>query len=282
MTDINLIIDEITELPTLPDVVVEVNRMIADPKTSAADINAVISRDMSLSAKILKLVNSPYYGFPRRITTITYAVIILGYNTVRNLALSAFIFDSFKGKGARQFQLKPFWQHSACTAFTASALAKQKKNKMEEDAFMCGLLHDIGKAVLNQFFVEEMEQVTEKIKADDCLFKEAEQATLSFNHSQLGARLLERWNLPENIVAAVEFHHTPSEADQTHLELTSIIHVADIITRSLLLGSGGDLRIPCLDPLAWQRLDLSWDDIDAVMAEVSAKTSGAADFLEIG
>lgn len=281
MAEIKKIIDGITDLPTLPDVVAKLNRLIGDPSTSAGDINEVISKDVSLSAKILKLVNSPYYGFPRRITTITYAVVILGFNTVRNLALSAFIFDAFKKGKAKEFDLEGFWQYSIGTAISASAVAKKTGLWQDEEAFMAGLLHGVGKIIMNQFMPDDLSRVVQQVKAKDCLFSEAERDLLGYNHTEVGGALLEKWNLPEAIVDAVGHAETPLAATKAQ-DLAIVLHVADILTRSLLIGFPGDRKIPQADPAAWAKLNLDWPEIDALLDKIRGEFSRAGAFFELG
>ncbi|MBN2711752.1 MAG: HDOD domain-containing protein [Planctomycetes bacterium] len=278
MSDVKALVNDISDLPTLPDVVAKLNRMITDPSTSAGDINDVISRDVSLSAKILKLVNSPYYGFARRITTITYAVVILGFNTVRNLALSAFIFDAFKNRSKSGFNLKDFWRHSIGTAIASSAVAKNVEGVSDEDAFMAGLLHGVGLVVMNQHLNEDLEKVISVVKQKDCLFLEAEHEVLGYDHCEVGGLLLEKWNLPEFIVDSVRFYSDPSKAVVAP-KLAAAVHVGNLLVRSLSIGSAGDKKVPCLDEQAWQALGLDWDAADRLMMQIVGEIKNADEFF---
>lgn len=280
MTDVQKLVEEISDLPTLPDVVARLNHMIADPNTSASDINDVISRDVSLSAKILKLVNSPYYGFSRRITTITYAVVILGFNTVRNLALSAFIFDAFKKQKNGHFDLNGFWRHSICTAIASASIAKVSKKTSPEDAFMAGILHGVGKVVMGQFIAEDLERVMSCVVEEDCRFLEAERRLLEYDHCALGGLLLERWNLPDSIVDAVS-HHLDFAGAESCQPLTATVHVGNIFSRALCVGFAGDHRIPELDRAAWDSLELSLEDADHLMGAIRHEALNADDFLAL-
>jgi putative nucleotidyltransferase with HDIG domain len=278
MADIQRIIADITDLPTLPDVVTKVNQLISDSNTSAADINKVISRDLALSAKILKLVNSPFYGFPRRITTITYAVVILGFNTVRNLALSAFVFDAFK-KGSRHFDAAAFWKHSICTAFLSQDLAKKIIPGKEEDAFIAGLLHGVGKVVMSQYLLEDMKKVAQRVEETGCQFTQAESELLDYNHAELGAALLEKWNLPEPVVGVVRNHLNPQPGEKpTNVE---VVHLSNILTRALNFGSSGDSRIPQISPAVWSSLGLTWADVDALLGQVVDEIRKGNEFLSM-
>lgn len=277
------VIESISELPTLPTVVARVNALVNSASASAGDINDVISRDLALSSKVLKLVNSSFYGFPRRITSITHAVVILGFNTVRNLALSAFVFNTFK-KGARHFDNRAFWAHSIGTAIAAQNLAQalNLSQGQKEDAFMAGLLHDIGKVVMCEYLEEDFARVIETVTQEDCLFLAAEARHLEYAHQGLGGSLLEHWNLPVAIVATVRHHHDPAAAEGEELQRSAaIVHVGDILARSLCLGSGGDRKIPRLEPAAGEALGLEWDRIGEVMDATLAEMDRTGAFFEL-
>lgn len=260
------IISNITELPTLPDVVAKVNELVNSSNASAGDINDVISRDIALSSKILKMVNSSFYGFPRRITSITHAVVILGFNTVRNLALSAFVFGTFKENKKIDFDYKKFWVHSISTGIVANNIAQMTglSQSEKEDAFMAGLLHDVGKIVMCEFVSDKASKIVDIVKEKDCLFCEAEKEVVDFDHANLGGALLESWNLPISIVSFVNNHHSPAEVEENS-KMCSIIHLADIITRSLCLGNGGDEKIPVISDGVIDELALGWNDISKIM-----------------
>ncbi len=275
MADIEKLVANISDLPTLPDVVSKINRLVTDKNTSAGDISKVIESDVALSAKILKLVNSPFYGFPKRITTITYAVVILGFRAVRNLALSAFVFDAFKGKAIASFDIKDFWRHSICTAMLAGNLAKKFKPELAEDAFMAGLLHDLGKAIMCQYLPEDVEAAARLAREKGCLFIEAEKELHAYDHTQLGGLLLEKWNVPDALITASRHHHRPSLASTPRL-VCSLVHLSDILARTLNLGSGGDDLVPALEPEAWEELGLTWDAIGEEMDQM-LQQSGKAD-----
>jgi len=280
VSDVRKVIDQISDLPTLPDVVARLNQIVTDPNASAGDINDIISRDIALSAKILKLVNSPFYGFPRRITTITYAVVILGFNTVRNLALSAFVFDSFKRKGSKDFDLHGFWRHSICSAIGSQAIARRTRLWQEEEAFMAGLLHGVGKVVMNQHLPKDLSAVMQEVRAKEGRFTEAERAVLDYTQAELGGLLLERWNLPKPIVAATRFCESPDRS-QEEAALCAIVHLAVLLSSSLCAGFSGDQRIMRLHPAAWDLLQLSWGDVDQLLTQITDEYNRADAFFEM-
>jgi putative nucleotidyltransferase with HDIG domain len=276
------VVSDLTDMPALPTVVARLTRLIADPKTTASDINHALLADPGLVTKILKLVNSPYYGFSRRITTITNAVVILGFNQVRNLAMSAYIFDAFARRGSPLLDVDGLWRHSIGVAFMAAKIAKSigsKGSKMEEDAFICGLLHDLGKFIMNQKAPEHLGMVMETVGRDGVLFFEAEKLRLGYDHAELGALILEKWNLPRAIVDVVRCHHNPMSAPRESLAQCCAVWTADVVSRALLMGNGGDGGIPRLTPDVWRQTGLDWKRLEDIIRKVAAEYSKSDAFF---
>ncbi len=273
------VVKNLHDMPALPTVVARLTRLIADPRTTASDINTALSSDPGLVTKILKQVNSAFYGFSRRITTITNAVVILGFNQVRNLALSAFVFDAFGRDRGSPFDVNGFWRHSIGTAFFASHLAKELDARLEEDAFICGLLHDLGKFIMAQSAPAHAAAVIEKVKERDILFQQAERLTLGYNHATLGAYAMERWNLPESLCQVVLWHHNPLKAPESVQTLACIANAADIVARAMLFGNGGDERIPPLADGVWARLGTDMTRLEGIMRKVAGEYSKSDAFF---
>ncbi|MBN1257019.1 MAG: HDOD domain-containing protein [Planctomycetes bacterium] len=280
MADIQQMVSAIEELPTLPVVVAKITELVNSETTSAADINYTLSKDLSLSSRILKIVNSSFYGFPRRINSITQAVVILGFHSIRNLALSSFVFSAF-AKGWQSFDNQGFWVHSLGTAVAANHVAGLLRvpQRTRDDMFMAGLLHDIGKVVMCEYLQEDMERVMQQVAAEDCLFLEAEAGCLAYNHAELGAGLLDYWRLPNTIVELVKYHHQPQSPEADN-KLSAAIHLADILARSVCCGNGGDHKIPKINPDAWRKLALTWDEVGLVMDHTLAEMKNASAFFE--
>ncbi len=262
-------VGNLSDMPALPAVVARLTRLIGDPRTTASDINDTLSSDPGLVTRILKQVNSPFYGFSRRITTITNAVVILGFTHVRNLALSAFVFDAFGSWRGSPFDIGSLWRHSIGSAFLAAKLAKTQDPKLEEDAFICGLLHDLGKFIMARNAPAHMESVLRTAEAEDILFLEAERLRLGYDHTELGAYAMERWNLPESLCRVVRFHHRPLDAPESARTLACVTNAADIVARSMLLGSGGDAGVPLLSEEVWERTGLDMARLEGIMRKVA-------------
>ncbi len=280
LTKLEKLIGSIEGLPTLPSVVARVNDLVDDPTASAGDINDILSRDMALGSKILKLVNSAYYGFPRRISSITHAVVILGFQTVRSIALSAFVFDAF-GASDLPFGYRNFWVHSVGVGVAAQVVGSRQGLPLSEDAFMCGLLHDVGKLVLHQHMGEQYAKALAKVETDDLTLFEAEKATLETNHAEVGGLLTEHWKLPEKMVAALRSHHEPESASEEAGKLVAAVHLADVLVRAMLIGSGGGRKLSTASETAWDLLGLSADDLPEIMREITTEMAKAGAFIEL-
>ena len=281
MRDIRTMLNAVEDLPTVPEVVTVLNRQISDPSSSASDINTTLSRDAALSATILRLVNSPFYGFARRITSVTHAVVILGYSAVRSLALSAFVFESVGRNGASALDVKELWRHALGAAVAGRTAARHLRIRQDEDAFVGGLLHDLGKVVMNQYFTTAAKAVAAEVKASDCLFREAEAKVIDYDHASLGGGLAERWNLPGILVGAIACHHAPASAPEACRTLAGLVHVADILARTLLVGSGGDRQIPELSPEVCEALGLKPESMEPLLRETAVEIEKAADFFTL-
>ena len=278
-TDPKNIINKVGDLPTLPSVVARVNEMVGDPAVSAGEINDVISKDMALSARILKLVNSAFYGFERKIASVTHAIVILGFNSVRNVSLSASVFEAFDARDL-PFGYRDFWIHSIGVAVASNVIARRKRLADLEDAFMCGLLHDIGKIVLHQFAREDFARVLDEVKQRDCLIYDAELDILETSHAQVGGLLTDRWHLPKKMVDVIRWHHSPRGAAEA-AELTAAVHIADVFARALMIGSGGDRKVHRVDPAAWALVGMEEEGPGTLLRQVAAEMHVADAFVDM-
>jgi HD-like signal output (HDOD) protein len=271
------IVDGIVTLPTIPAVLADLNAIISNPDSSAADVGKIISRDPPTASKVLRLANSAYYGLRNKVTTINHAVTMLGFNIIRNLVLTATVFDfSEKDSVAGLFEVERFWRHSAGTGVAARIVARETFARSErpgEEFFICGLLHDLGKIVFVHNLREKFEAALRLCQEKGVPLYEAEKATIGCTHAEVGALLAKRWSLSPMIVSSVAYHHAPLEASADDARRAAVIHVADILARAKKIGSGGGPD-PALDRAAWDVLELSnrkipeiLDDIDKTLME---------------
>ncbi len=221
-------LSSIRELPTFPTTALEVMRLASDSETSAAELSRIVSKDPSLASRILRVANSPYYGFAKRISTIEWAIVALGFETLRETVLSLTLIDLFRGTASNHFDPRKFWKHSIDTASAARSLAKEMKNRVPGEAYAAGLLHDIGTLVLYRFFQDDFAEIERLVEEDGLLLSQAEAVVVGTSHADIGAWLAEKWSFPLHFVEAIRYHHNPAYA-QINPELTAIVHVANQI-----------------------------------------------------
>lgn len=277
MVDLQREINSISDIMTLPDVVARINTMVRDPHVSAADITMVISNDIALSAKVLRLVNSPFYGFNRRITSINYAIVILGFNAIRNLALSAFMYDMYRSR-VDGFNTRDFWRFSISCAAGAQAISAKLGFSRTDDAFMGGLLHDIGVVIMTQHFQADFNKVLEYNAKADLTLLEAERKVLEYDHREVGGLLLDRWNLPSEIAEVCRgYVDLPDGSDK----ITALVHLSHVLCCALCLGNPGHRRVPALSPLALPLLGIDPEQLPE-LADVVLKAGQATEaFLDM-
>jgi putative nucleotidyltransferase with HDIG domain len=273
------LIGNIDNIPTLPTVIAEVTEAIRDPRVDASHVGQIISRDQALSAKTLRLVNSAFYGFPRKITNITRAIIVMGFNKVQNLALTASVLDTFKSRD-KDFDYAGLWKHSLGTAIAAEVLAKMVKAGDTEDAFVSGLLHDIGKLVMALYAKEAFARIRDHVERNDVLMLSAEMELYEIDHGLVGAWLADEWKFPPKLTRAIRLHHNPDAAREFQ-EIIYITHASDILCRALEIGNGGDKRIPLMSKTVWTALRLNESVLDKCMTEIFEGLDKAKDFLEL-
>jgi len=223
--NIEQVVAKVKDLPTLPDVVFKVNEVVNDPCTSATDLENVISRDQAIAAKVLKLVNSAFYGLPGRVDTLSRAIPLLGFSTVRNLVMSVTIFDI---SSVGEFDMKNFWRHAFATSTAARAIGLADSLPDAETLSLAGLLHDIGKTVLLQHFAKQYHPVIELIEKKGLSFLQAEKKLYSIDHTLVGGILAEKWSFPPNLCAAIEHHHYPENAGNL-VDFVSVVSSANVI-----------------------------------------------------
>lgn len=245
---IKKITESIIGLPTLPTVVSKMIDQVDSPRTSTAALARLISSDQALTAKVLKFANSAYYGFPREISTVNMAIVVLGFNAVKEMGLSLSVFDVFKKTPSNEyFDVTLFWEHSVGTGVAARMLARTYKPTLAGEAFVAGLLHDVGKVILKQYFDPEFAAIIKAQNEKGITLEEAELATIETTHSQIGNWLAEKWNLPELICETIRCHHVPWEANNEPLFL-ACISIADYLCHISKVGQSGRVQPPVLDP----------------------------------
>jgi HD-like signal output (HDOD) protein len=258
-------IQHVANLPTLPQIASRLLRIINDPLTSSNDVAFVIGQDLSLSAKVLRLANSAFYGVPKSITNINSAVVILGLKVLHTIVLGLTVFDMFpeNKRTADLFNRKAFWLHSLSCGLIAKFLASRIRKFIlfdPEEAFCAGLLHDIGKVVMEQYLHEDFHQALLTAQKKNISMFEAENETLGYNHTQVAEWLTASWGLPAELQLPLIYHHSPSDAGQFQ-DIIALCHLSDNLCYEL--GMNNEKYIaPKFDIEATQILKLDEKDID--------------------
>jgi putative nucleotidyltransferase with HDIG domain len=242
-------------LPTLPDIFIKINETIMNPRSSACEIAGVISKDASLTARLLKVANSAFYGFPAPIDSIQRAVTVVGAKQLTTLSYAINIIDAFKNIPTDIVDMASFWRHSIACGICARILAGYKNIQNTERLFVAGLLHDIGRLLLYQYAPADMGRLLVRARSNGSLLYKLEFETMNCDHTTVGAHLVKKWKLPAMLEDTVNFHHTPQKS-RNGIEAT-IVHIADIMTNAMGVGSSGESLVPPLDLQAWEKLDLS-------------------------
>ncbi len=261
----------VKDLPTLPHVLDEVTTLIENPETSSEAIAKVISTDQVLSAKVLKMVNSPIYGFPGRISSIQHALVLLGFNVIRGIIISTSVFDMMVQA------MKGLWEHSLGCATACNIIARRAGFKDPEEYAVAGLLHDLGKVVTAVQLPDVHKQILDTVETRQLSYLQAEKALLGFGHDRINAWLARHWGLPPNIREAMARHHAPQLAE-FYKPMSCVVHLADFLVRLFEFGNPGDDQTAYLRPEALMELHLKMSDLDKVMDEMAEQFLEVSDF----
>lgn len=263
-------IKEISHIATLPEVTMKIIQLVEDPDSTAQDLNKVISNDPALGARILKVVNSAFYGLPGQIGSINRAIVLLGLNAVKNIAIAASLAKLFRGgKICPNFDARDLWTQAIANATATRLLAEKVGLGLPDEAFLAGLIHDLGIMVEIQArrpkFVEIMTLLADQ---PEKTLRQAELEILGATHEQFGAELCKLWKFPISFAYVTGFHHRPTELPEAHRTLTSLVHLADVITAKLDIGFTRGVEAQDFDPGLLQQLNLSPAQIDDVIKNV--------------
>ena len=253
-------VERINTLPTIPSVLKKLLGVIENPRISLSEISNFISNDPALATKVLKMVNSPVYGFPGRISSVSQAVILLGLNVVKGLLLGVSVFDLM------QKSMIGLWEHSIGCAVMARIIAKKKQFKEPEEVSVGGLLHDIGKVILILQFPDDYQKAMSEAEKTNITIAEAERNFFAANHASAGAWVARKWSFPRNLTEMIECHHRPHLAKNAPFQ-TAVVHLSDVLLRGRGFGFAGDNKVPAVNPATWEKLQLSKEDILDVLSE---------------
>lgn len=266
------LIERMEGLPTLPASVAHVLSILDNSQSSAKELTEALSVDQSLASRLLKMVNSVYFGFPRRIDTLQQAVAILGFRAIRDIVTVTSLFHELH-RTDRKLHLnrRLFWRHAVGCGVAARVIGLKTGTARGEGVFLAGLLHDIGKVFFDAYLHEEYAQVIRTATEHSLPLYQAEERVLGANHTDFGHWLADAWNLPFNLTAAAAYHHRPSEC-RDHFILACLVHTSNTVVQALELGDGGEVVLSAIEPMAWTSLHLTHrlleDTIPTIVAEV--------------
>jgi HD-like signal output (HDOD) protein len=261
-------IREISHIATLPEITLRIIQLVEDPKSTAQDLHNVISKDPALCTRILKVVNSAFYGLPGQIGSINRAIVLLGLNAVKNIAIAASLTKLFKGNQlSAGFSPKELWTHCVAVGTATRMIATTMKLGLIDEAFLAGLIHDIGIMVELQYDRNKLAEVLTKFEAGNPAdFMAAEEAVFHANHQDFGAALADKWKFPRSFGLVTGWHHRPLDLPQDQRMLVCMVHTADRL--AVLCNAGFKLDVPNTDISKdiLDELKLTREEVNAIQA----------------
>lgn len=261
------LVNKSLDLVSPPDTYLKLTQLVQDPNSSIDDISAVINTDPAVATRLLKIVNSPFYGFPSQINTLSRAITLIGTRELTHLVLATSVINAFKGIPDSLIDINAFWQHSFATAIAAKLIAVESGLRSTERFFIAGLLHNIGSLVTYLAVPEMAAEAIRMAEFGEMPMCEAETRVMSFDHTEVGYELAKSWHLPVSLQEVTRFHHSPSEAEHFAIDV-AIVHIADILVSSVPFGTAGDSHVPPLDEAAWELLGLNELNMPGLLEQV--------------
>jgi HD-like signal output (HDOD) protein len=256
-------INSISHIATLPEITLKIIELVENPRSTAQDLNKLISNDPALVARILKVVNSAFYGLPGQIGSINRAIVLLGLNAVKNIVIAASLTKLFRGgRVSPHFSAKDLWTHSIGVGVMSKMIVTKLQNALPDEAFLAGLIHDIGILVELQAFREPLVEVAERAAKEETKYIDLETQIIGVDHQALGAALTTKWKFPRSFQYVTAQHHHPLSLAPECRWLTSIIYVADHICAREGIGYTLTCKNDALDPAVLTELNLTIESIN--------------------
>ncbi len=270
----------IKDIPTLPVIYQELFRMMQDPNVSVPELAETIARDQSLSTKILHLVNSAFYGYNKQVKTISRAVVILGFQAVRSAALATSVFDYFGDEESGGIDMTKFWQHSIASASICKELAAKTAVNQQEEAFLVGLLHDVGKLIIKRYFAADFDSVVKVAREQQLSWYDTEKALFQINHTTIARSVFRAWDFPPSVVEAVFCHHNPTSSSQ-HPQLAALAHTGNVLAYELGYGAPGGHAEVDFDDEALKILDIDVDYLDDFKDNITTEIDQTMEIIKL-
>lgn len=264
--NIESVIASIEELPALPTTVMKVVNLTQSDTSSAGDLSKIISMDQSLTASVLKLCNSPFYGLQRKVDSVQQAIALIGFEAVKGLVVSLSVKGTFnKSTDGYLLEEGELWRSGIACGFLAQKIAMEADHGLKDVAFTAGIMRDIGKVICNKYLLSEFSRIMELAQNEKINFNHAEKKVMGFDHGDIGGRVAKKWSFPPHLADAILNHHTPSNAEEKSRKLISMVHIADVICLTMGIGVGGDGLYYEMDAEAAKLLKIDEEKMEALM-----------------
>ncbi len=273
--------ESIDQMPTLSPVIHKITEVANNVKSSAQDLTDVIQLDPVLTAKVIRMVNSAYFGLPQEIKSLKQAVVMLGLNTIKNVALSSAFLGKVNLKANTSLNGQDFWKHSLGVGVATKLIARKMNvdQKLLEEYFIAGLIHDIGKVLINNFFPDEMNRVLEEAAKRLEPITDIERRIFGLTHEEIGIAIGKKWRFASSLLYAVGRHHQPV-VEGASAVFSMTVCVADTFVKSLEIGFSGNYRIEPVPEEVWAALNLNEEAVFAALSTINNEIEKAVLFLK--
>ena len=269
------IVTNTKQISSLPEIFTRIDAAINAPNSSFQYIGALVSEDVALSLRVLRVANSSFYAFPGKIDTIGRAMSVIGTKELRDIILATTIFDMFAKLDAPCVSMMDFWQHSIACAVAARVLATHRREVNPEMYYAAGILHEVGRLLIAAQCKDQYQEILERLNNHDQLVIEIEQEVLGFDHCTVGGLLVKRWKLGKFHQECIRYHCSPGDAREFPLGAATI-HIAEIIVTALEIGDAASFCVRPMDEQAWAMLDIASEDLDSIIERIDEQFNDAA------
>lgn len=260
------LVEGVIGLASLPEVCIRVTELVENPQSRATDIARIISQDAALTARLLRIVNSSFYQLPRKVDTVSRAITIIGNRELKELIIAATVASVFERISSDLMDLEDFWRHGIYCGIFSQLIAGQCGVLHAERLFVAGLIHDIGRLVLAFKLPKTTLEINRLCEGQGLQCHEAEKRVLGFDHAQVGAQLMQVWDLPVSHQYAALYHHRPLQADQYQLE-AAILYLANALTHLAESGESDVNQLNFVDQRIWRICNTSLDDVEDLLLQ---------------